>query len=96
MTQNAPRVSLPIVMNPYHDFAEFTLPVPSGGGGWKLILDTNATEQTPGFAGMTRRSMRRYRALLGDFRIAASLKDHVAHTFSESDRKADSRDPMRA
>jgi pullulanase/glycogen debranching enzyme len=43
--------TLLIVMNAYHDFVEFTLPVPSGGGRWKLVLDTNVTEQTEGFEG---------------------------------------------
>jgi glycogen operon protein len=49
--QRGTEATLLIVMNAYHDFVEFTLPVPGGGGSWKLVLDTNVTEQTEGFEG---------------------------------------------
>jgi isoamylase len=41
--------TLLILMNAFHDFVAFTLPVASGGGSWKWVLDTNVTEQTEGF-----------------------------------------------
>jgi glycogen operon protein len=49
--QRGTEATLLIIMNAYHDFVEFTLPVASGGGTWKLLLDTNSTEQTEGFEG---------------------------------------------
>ena len=49
--QRGTEATLLIVMNAYHDFVEFTLPVASGGGSWKLVLDTNVTEQAEGFEG---------------------------------------------
>jgi glycogen operon protein len=49
--QRGTEATLLIVMNAYHDFVEFTLPVPGGGGRWKRMLDTNITEPTEGFEG---------------------------------------------
>jgi isoamylase len=49
--QRGTEATLLIVMNAYHDFVEFTLPVPNGGGRWKRVLDTNVTEPTGGFEG---------------------------------------------
>ena len=40
-----------LVLNAHHDLVEFTLPVPSGGGSWKRVLDTNVSEQIEGFEG---------------------------------------------
>jgi glycogen operon protein len=48
--QRGTEATLLIVMNAYHDFVEFTLPLASGGG-WKLVLDTNVTEEPPNFEG---------------------------------------------
>jgi len=50
--QRGTEATLLIVMNSYHDFVEFTLPVPSGGGTWKLVLDTNLIEQVEAYEGM--------------------------------------------
>jgi isoamylase len=49
--QRGTEATLLIVMNAYHDFVEFTLPAPAGGSRWKLVLDTNVTEQIEGFEG---------------------------------------------
>jgi glycogen operon protein len=48
--QRGTEATLLIVMNAYHDFVEFTLPA-SGGGNWKLMLDTNVMELTEAFEG---------------------------------------------
>jgi glycogen operon protein len=49
--QRGTEATLFIVMNAYHDFVEFTLPVASGGGGWTLVLDTNSIQGTHTFEG---------------------------------------------
>jgi glycogen operon protein len=34
-----------LVFNAHHDLVEFTLPECSGGSHWKLLIDTNITEE---------------------------------------------------
>jgi isoamylase len=49
--QRGTEATMLMVLNAHHDLVEFTLPVPGGGGSWKLVLDTNVTEQIEGFEG---------------------------------------------
>jgi isoamylase len=49
--QRGTEATMLLVLNAHHDLVEFTLPVPGGGGRWKLVLDTNVTEQIEGFEG---------------------------------------------
>ncbi|HWI14240.1 MAG TPA: glycogen debranching enzyme GlgX, partial [Burkholderiales bacterium] len=35
-----------LVLNAHHDLVRFTLPACNGGGTWKLLVDTNVTENT--------------------------------------------------
>jgi isoamylase len=49
--QRGTEATMLMVLNAHHDLVEFTLPLPGGGGSWKLVLDTNVTEQIEGFEG---------------------------------------------
>ena len=37
--------TLLLILNGFHDVVKFTLPESPGGGGWELLLDTNAPDQ---------------------------------------------------
>jgi isoamylase len=49
--QRGTEATMLLALNAHHDLVQFTLPAASGGGGWKLMLDTNVTEQIEGFKG---------------------------------------------
>jgi glycogen operon protein len=49
--QRGTEATMLLVLNAHHDLVDFTLPVASGGGSWKRVLDTNVSEQTDGFKG---------------------------------------------
>jgi glycogen operon protein len=51
VSQRGTETTLLIVMNAHQDFVEFRLPMPGGGGRWKLVLDTSAAETVEGFEG---------------------------------------------
>jgi glycogen operon protein len=34
-----------MILNSFHDVVNFALPKSPGGGGWELLLDTNAPDQ---------------------------------------------------
>ena len=50
--QRGTEATLLIVMNSLSRLRGITLPVPSGGGTWKLVLDTNLIEQVEGYEGI--------------------------------------------
>jgi isoamylase len=45
ITQRGTDATLLLVFNAHHDLVEFTLPECSGGAHWKLLIDTNITEE---------------------------------------------------
>ena len=61
--------TLLMILNGFHDVVNFTLPTSPGGGGWELLLDTNAPDQERAAVFQVRR------ALPGHRPLAASLPD---------------------